>query len=301
MLEKTNFAGLECVRLANETLSLIVTQAVGPRILTLHYQDGKNLFAEIPDAVIKTAGVGTLHLRGGHRLWHAPEVPARTYLPDDAPVTIEAVENGICVSQPVEAATGLQKELHITLPDNSATVVVDHVLRNHGLWPVTCAPWAITQMRPGGTAVLPQRTSRTDPAGLQPNRHIAIWPYTDINSPHITWGNRYILIDASIRAGALKIGLPNPAGWIGYHWQGLFFVKQAAFNPAAAYADFGASSQCYCNDSFIELETLGPLAAIEPGDSVCHRETWRVFADVELKRTEEAIAALCEHLGLGAG
>lgn len=289
---ETRFAGYDCVRLENEALAVWLTRSVGPRIIGLALRGGDNLFAEVPDITLDCPGVGDYRLRGGHRLWYAPEDPRRTYLPDDDPLTLGEVENGLLVTQPVEAPTGIQKSLTITLPGPEARIVVDHTLHNRGREAVELAPWAITQLKPGGVAILPQATGPADEYGLLPNRHIVLWPYTRINSPHITWGDRYLFVEATMQAGALKIGFPNPVGWLGYHLADTLFVKYAAYQPQEAYFDRGSSSECYCNPRFLELETLGPRVVLAPGESVTHRETWAVHAGVSLRRDEAAVQEL---------
>lgn len=298
MLPTTEFLGLECVVLQNQALSLLISRSTGPRVLALHLGEGPNLFAELPHFTIPCPGIGELTLWGGHRLWHAPEVGKRTYLPDDKPVQIDKIPGGLVATPPIEMRAQIQKSLRVTLPNDDATVVVDHVLVNEGLWPITCAPWAITQLKPGGTAVLPQPTSPIDPDGLQPNRPLALWPYTDMKSPHIQWGNEYIFVYSKMTEGALKVGFPNRRGWLAYHWQNTLFVKWAQFDEGATYLDFGSSSQCYCNDQFLELETLGPEATIQPGKSIRHREVWRIYAGVELAPEETAVGTLVNDLNL---
>ena len=297
-MKTVTFQNHTCVELSNSAVSLLITQSTGPRILSLRLNGKANILAELPDFTIDCPDVGTFHIHGGHRLWHAPEVARRTYLPDDDPVQIEPIENGVLVTQKVEAETGLQKSLRITLPDDGATVVIDHMLTNRGLWPVECAPWAITQMKAGGFAIVPQTTRALDPDGLQPNRPISLWPYTDINSPHIQWGNQYIFVHANMTEGALKIGCPNPTGWIGYVVDGMLFVKSAEFDPTATYYDFGSSTQCYCNEHFLELETLAPRSTIQPNATATHREIWRLFDNITLKADESAVA---EQLRVGLG
>lgn len=297
-MESTTFLGLECVRLKNGALELLVTKSVGPRIIYAGLLGGENLLAELPGATLDCPGAGPLKLWGGHRLWHAPEIQRRTYLPDDQPVTINAIEHGIEVIQPLDAQTGIQKSLRIMLPDQAATVIIDHTLTNHAMWPVELAPWAITQLKPGGTAILPQFTGNADPDGLLPNRRVALWPYTDIGSPHITWGNRYLFVQATMTTDALKIGFPNPDGWLAYHIDDTLFVKQAAYHPDADYLDFGSSSECYCRSEFIELETLGPRTKLGLGQAVTHRETWQLHPNVSFAPSEAAAQALAERLGL---
>ena len=302
MLKRTavEFAGYTCVKLENDTLALWVTQSVGPRIIGLALQGGDNLLVQLPDLKIDCPGEGVYSFRGGHRLWYAPEDPWRSYLPDETPVTITDVEGGIQVVQPVESQTGIQKSMIITLPDEGGRVVIDHRLENLGDAPIELAPWAITQLRPGGVGILPQPRAQVDEAGLLPNRHLVLWPYTEINSPHVTWGDRYIFISADLAEGAFKVGYPNPLGWMGYAVDDVLFVKSAAYQTAAYYYDRGCSTECYCGPLFLEAETLGPRTVLASGESVTHREEWRLFSGVLRPSDKDAMQELAEELDLNA-
>ena len=280
-MKTIEYLGQECIELSNGELTLAVTRSVGPRVLSLRIHDSPNLFAQLPDTTLDCPGKEAFHLYGGHRLWHAPEDPVRTYLPDNRPVEVLPLEGGLHLQPPAEIETGIQKALKIRLDPDSNRVEIEHLLENVGLWPVTCAPWAITQMAPGGTALLPQNTELWDHNPTLPNRPVVLWPYTDMNDPVIAWGNQVIQVHAAKTAGALKIGFPNPRGWLAYWLEGYLFIKRAAFDPQAAYFDFGSSSECYCNPDFLELETLGPITTLQPGQSVSHLETWEVYSDMD--------------------
>jgi len=293
-METVNFLGLECYPLENESLKLLVTRSVGPRILSFGFKDGENLFAELPETVIDVPGGGTFRFYGGHRLWHAPEDPGRTYLSDDVPVDIAPLENGLTVTQKTEPQTGLQKTIEVRFPGNSPQVVITHHLTNHGLWPVTCALWALTQMKTGGTAVLPQVRQDT---GVLPNRSLALWPYTDMLNPNVRWGSNYVLLDAELDS-PFKIGFPNPRGWLAYWWNGMLFVKRSAYEAQAEYFDYGSSSECYCDHRFIELETVAPIRTIAPGETASHIETWELYRDVDRPRHQSDAQGLVEKLGL---
>lgn len=297
-MDTTRFLDCDCIVLNNGAVELLVTQNVGPRILALRPQGHTNIFAELPHTVIERPGEKPFRFWGGHRLWYAPEERAITYLPDDAPLEVVPVAGGVRVNQLPEAVTGMQKSLTVTLPDNTAQVVVTHTLTNEGTRPRTCAPWAITQLKPGGFAILPQNNVPTDPDGLLPNRALALWPYTRMDNPFIHWGHSFIFVEATMTEadGPLKIGWPNPAGWLAYHWGDMLFVKQALYEPEATYFDFGSSSECYACSKFMELETLGPRTLLEPGQSVTHQEVWRLFSNVSLVMAEEAVARLMSEL-----
>ena len=104
-----------------------------------------------------------------------------------------------------------------------------------------------------------------------------------------------------MQSGALKVGFPNPVGWLGYALADTFFVKHAAYRPDAAYFDRGSSSECYCNPRFLELETLGPRTTLAPGESVTHRETWAIYGGVTIRRDEAAVQKLVDQLELTKG
>jgi len=293
-MKTVKFLNLDCVPLKNDSIEVLVTQSVGPRIISLKLNDGNNLLAELPDLKITSLDNTPYSLYGGHRLWHAPEEMSRTYIPDDNPVEITIRKNGLLAAQEIEPGTGLQKSLQVHLVENKPQVIIHHTLTNRGFWAVEFAPWAITMLKKGGIAILPQ--ARTD-TGLLPNRSLAIWPYTDINCPQVSWGNSYLLVQTDMEK-AFKIGYPNPRGWLAYWLENTLFVKRATYSLRAEYYDFGSSSECYCNGDFLELETVGPIEVIEPGESATHIETWELYQDIDRPENEAAVQSIVDKLDL---
>ena len=88
-----NFNDLACRWLSNGRVRLAVTTGRGPRIVFCGVGEGRNLLVETPEFLLPSPN-GPLGLLGGHRLWYAPELPERTYWPDDRPVTVEEVAGG---------------------------------------------------------------------------------------------------------------------------------------------------------------------------------------------------------------
>lgn len=292
--QTVRFFDHDCIALENTALSLLVTQSAGPRIISLQFNGGENLFAELPNVVTKRPDGKNFHFRGGHRLWHAPEDMPRTYALDNQPVEIIQTEKSLSVMQQVEAETQIEKSMRIMLVEEKPRVVIHHTLTNRGLWAVECAPWAITQFKTGGMAILPQSREQHD---LLPTRSLSLWSYTDFTSPHVMWGNEYILVRAEMQT-PFKVGFPNLRGWQAYWLDNTLFVKRAEYNKQAAYYDFGSSSECYCNRQFLELETLAPIGRLEPGASVTHIETWELYADVEFPADEKTVQKIVDTLGL---
>ncbi len=274
-----DFEGIQTLKLENPEVAIWVTLSTGPRILGLSAFGSNNLFAVLPDVNDGLPGENRYCLRGGHRLWYAPEHPETTYIPDNEPVEPLVFEDGVELVQSVDRPTMIQKKIRIEVDRLLPKVIVRHTLINTGKKPFELAPWAITQLRPGGLAILPQNTHQDDEHSLQPNRHIVLWPYTRINSPAILWGDEVIFIRASMNEGNLKIGFPNPDGWLAYQIDELLFVKRAEYQPGGEYYDRGASSQTYCDEKCLELETLAPKMNLAPGASAEHVEIWEIYRE----------------------
>jgi len=98
-------------------------------------------------------------------------------------------------------------------------------------------------------------------------------------------------------AGAFKMGWANSVGWLGYWNEDTLFVKHAPYQEGASYFDYGSSSECYCDPRFLELESLGPRTLLAPGESVHHREVWRVYSAVHLEPAEAQVGHWIERLG----
>ncbi len=59
------------------------------------------------------------------------------------------------------------------------------------------------------------------------------------------------------------------------------------------YADLGASVECYRDQRFFELESLGPLTDLEPGAALHHREVWTLIGPDE-RPLDQVLASLPE-------
>lgn len=103
-VEKTEYKGWQnCYRVSNGEVELIVTGDVGPRVIRFRFVGGQNLFKEFPEQLGK-AGEDKFQLRGGDRVWKAPEDPVATWAPDNVPVEIIPIPTGLVRPGPCGAA-----------------------------------------------------------------------------------------------------------------------------------------------------------------------------------------------------
>lgn len=251
--------------------------AFGPRLLGVSIDGAGDLFARLPADVVIESATGDFHLRGGHRLWAGPERPPITYASDDHACVVTTGLDALTVEAPPDAA-GLIKRLDVSLTEGGG-LSVDHRLTNDGASEICVAPWAITQLALGGTALLPVgAAARHD--GPQPDRSLVLWPYTSLTDSRISWSDRTVAIDAS-PGPRLKLGSgPNPRR-LGYLRDGFLFMKEIEA-ATGDYPDRGAVGQVFVAEQFCELETVGVLALLAPGDTATHRETWHLTACADL-------------------
>jgi hypothetical protein len=264
-----DFHGLRTEVVETEHLRVEVTVDAGPRVVRLSTPGGTNVFAETPNAGWDTVHGRPFRLLGGHRLWFAPEPPREQQVPDDDPVDVRV--DGATVT----AQRGA-RELELRLADDGPRVRVRHVLTNDSNSRVRVAAWALTQLRPGGVAVVPLGGSG-GPEQL-PDRNVVLWPYSSLEDPRFALTDRELRVQAKPGESFFKVGCLNRSGEIAYELDDATFVKRFDPEPDAEHADGGANVEVYVCDEFIELETLSPLRVLPPGGSIEHVEEWELRA-----------------------
>lgn len=245
------------------------------RISGLTLRGKTNLLADLGYKPPIPTPFGDFSFHGGHRLWHAPEAMPRTYIPDQL-VTATELPDGVILEAQTEPGTGIRKRIEIRLAPDKPSVRLTHTLINDGMWRVELAPWTITQLRLGGTAILPMPVGNVDAAGLLPNRGLSLWPYSRLNDPRLKLRDDFILFHADALP-PFKIGYFNPHGWLAYYVDGVLFKKTFGAQSNVIYPDNNSNAELYCNNEFIELESLAPLTNLQPGASVEHVETWDIY------------------------
>lgn len=289
----SDFHGQPTRHISTEFIQLEVLEHAGPRIVRLHFRDSANLLAEVPDFVIPT-DFGNYHMWGGHRLWHAPEAMPCTYYPDDDGNIVTELHDGLLLEGPTEPHTGVRKSIEVRLAGDKPGVRLMHILRNQGDQTVELAPWAITQLRLSGVVIAPMPVGNSDPYGLLPNRQVSLWPYTRIRDSRLHWDDDFLLFKADAGLPPFKIGYFNPHGWLAYWIGGILFRKVFQVASDAPHPDGNCNAEIYCNDRFVELESLAPLTQIAPGEQVQAVETWELLDGLEQSGLEEVIDRITE-------
>jgi hypothetical protein len=288
-IEKTAFSGWpNCYRVSNGTIELIVTSDIGPRIMSFGFSGGQNFFWVQKEGAGKS-GEPAWVLRGGHRVWVAPEDLKYTYPPDNGPVKVEIRGNVLIATQPVEKETGVEKQIEIRMAETGSSVTVIHRLRNAGIMPLEYAPWALTMMTPGGAGVTGFPPRGTHDEILVPTNPLVMWAYSNLADPRWKYSNRYLVLKQDpANTTPQKLGLFNPKTWGAYLLKGEMFLKESTADPSKTYPDMGCSYETYTINDFLEMETLGPIQKVPAGATVEHTERWSLHKNVSAPNLTEA-------------
>lgn len=277
-----------CLHLSNGEVEVVVTTDIGPRIARYAFTGGENILADLSGSIEKKT---EWQPWGGHRLWIAPEDRVRSYGPDNGPIAHVREGNRVRLTQPVEPGTQIQKEIVVTVEASGTGVTVEHRLTNRGSARTELAPWALTIMNGGGTAILPQEPYRSHQDALLPARALVLWHYTDLSDPRFQHGPRFLRLSTdAARSEPQKVGASNKAGWAAYARQGTLFVKRIPWKEGASYPDYGSNTELFTQASFIEVESLGPLQTLKPGETATHTERWFLFRNVTIPKSDEDLA-----------
>lgn len=303
----------KCLSLTNGIIQAIVTIEVGPRIISFSRcdtPDTSNIFFE--DIERKHVSKGKVfdqlygegscfYAYGGHRLWLSPEDYSSTYYPDNRPVVYSITEEGVTFT-PSQEKRAIQTSFSVMMGDNSYDMMVIHTGKNVSKDMQMASLWALTMLRPEGTALIPQNP-RKDGNLLQPNRQVSLWSYTDLRDNRLMLGNRFLALRQDpVQTHQMKIGTDCHSGWCLYQSGDLIFVKRYLHNVNAIYPDGGVSFEGFVSGDYLELETLSPLYRIAPGDSVRHVENLSLLYEPDKPMPnpsdEDALSQWVETIGI---
>ena len=292
------------IRLDNGKIEAYLTIDIGPRLIKFNCSGCQNLMYnddELKGFVDVSAGFGEgekWRTFGGHRMWVSPEEMPKTYYPDHEPVEYDIKEEGnkviVTLTPPPQRVTDLQHKWVVTMDDTNE-LILDHYMTNVGKETVRKAIWGITVTDKKGIAVVRQPEKH---AALLPNRHVVLWPYTNPADDRLLWGKDFIAIqqDPADTQVPLKIGYSNYEGklYCFNHGQAMS-IKFDSDYENGEYPDFNVPCEIYTNKNILEIESIGHLEDILPGNTISHREVYSaVVCDMKPTLNEEEIAKALE-------
>ena len=266
----------ECLYVDNGIIEIGVPLSFGIRIAHLSFVSEDNVFFVQPKEMKEFVYESGFRLRGGHRLWLAPESDA-DYYGDNYPIEYEFIGNKLRLSQKNDPLLNVVKSMEIVLEGNE--VHITHRILNTGE-KKNVALWALTVMNGGGvtTVPLPQREG-----GYDPLLHISAWDYTDLGDERLRFGKNEIKLFQRAGERNLKIGVGHPAGAISYENGGVVFKKHIPLMPDGEYPDGGVSFETFVFDHMTEIEGLSPFVDLLPDGTATYKEVWELSRGINNK------------------
>lgn len=302
-----SFAGWpNTYHLTNGLIEARVATDIGPRIVDVRVV-GKESLLYLRESERGGHGEAEWVFRGGWRLWIAPEKKETTYALDNSPCQAEILNSStLRVTGPAQPSAGIQKQIDISLEPGTPRLRLVSRIKNVTDHPLTYAAWSLPVMRPGGRAFVPLDVGSL--TAFDATRKLIFWSYTEIGDPRYHFGDRLIAIDhtkvkpapsgqSGRRDDESKIGVDSAQGWVAYLLDRTLFLKRFPHEAAATYPDGGSTIEVYSSHEFLELEHLGPLTTINPGESITFPEDWWLFTGVTVPSHEhEAVGVLARYV-----
>ncbi len=272
----------DAVRLRSSTAEAIIVPAIG-RVMSFRLRDGENvLWTDSALAGRSGDPTGKEWVNfGGDKSWPAPEAEWRTFtgygnwMPppgfDGLPHEARIEGATVVLVAPIDRFYGIRHERHIALAADAARMTIATTYIRVSGAPARVGIWVITQFVDPVAVFVPVPPRSRFPDGHYVFRD-APWPQREVRDGLIR-----ITRDPRV---AHKLGSDaDRMLWVGENVMCLVASPRVA-DAAAEYPDRGASAEVYTNPDpkrYVELETLGPLATLQPGDRITQTNTYTLF------------------------
>ena len=273
---RVDFFGYEdCVELKNAATRVVLGHHAGGRVLEFSLNGVNAIYLEPGQEGWVWDGSNRINLTGG-RCDIGPEklVPKRDTLwlgpweaeiPGPGKARMTSVEDG---------STGVQLVREFELDPVESRLTFTQTIRNVSDRETRWCHWSRTFATGHGICVLP-----LDDRTKFPDGYIMYGPGPAMNfkpdDPNIYRDGDYLVVADTPRYP--KLGLDSMVGWFGYlTTDDLLFVKQYSTFPTRVYNEMAALtiSIWYKDDRVCELEPIGPMEELQPGESASFTETW---------------------------
>jgi hypothetical protein len=177
------------------------------------------------------------------------------------PYTATLAADTLTLTSSLNAAAPMLSVIKKFSPDLAKeAIVIDYTMTNGGSDPVTCAPWEVTRVAPGGITFYPAAS----PPYAQATPLLAT---TDVAGA--TW-YQHDPTDMTL----YKLFGDGKDGWLAHAAGDLLLIKSFADLPADAAAKNEAEIEIYASPKYVEVEQQGAVATLAAGESLHWTVRW---------------------------
>lgn len=269
-----------CIELKNNNVRVVLCPELGGRILGYEL-NGKNVLYQNPemDGKINEQKVVLRNPDGG-RFDIGPEhiVPSRPALfLGKWTGEIRGKREADLISQK-DTSTGVQLIRNFRLDDNSSRLYVTQTIRNTSNVTKYYCHWSRTFVKGGGISMTPLNSRSRFPKGYLIYGPGSVMDFKPAEEANIRVRNGILeIIGAPARP---KFVMDLEDGWLAYITKdNQLFIKKFPVYPNRVYGEMSGAnvSIWYNKEEMCEIEPIGPMETIRPGEQVSFTETWYLF------------------------
>lgn len=260
----------KCLFADNGIIEVGVPLTFGLRIGHFSFIGEENVFFEQPNDMTQFTTDDGWRIRGGHRLWLAPESKS-TYCPDNEPISYELLGDTLVLTQKEDPWLQIIKQFSLCL--EGQTLRVTHRVTNLSEQPLERSLWAISVMAPGGVEYID--LERRD-GGADHWHRISTWDYTSLGDTRATYTRDQIRLEHLPLEERYKIGVGHPFGPVRYENGNIVFKKYFEVKKDSLYPDANVSYETFFSKYMVEMESLSPLFTMQKGETAEHTEVWEL-------------------------
>lgn len=269
-----------CVRIFNGTVSVILDPNCGGRVLEYSINGQSVIYLDpAHDGWMPRKGQRSIDPSGG-RCDIGPEmlIPQRPELWTGAwTAEIKGTRTARLTSK-ADSSTGVQLIREFRLDSSGSHLSFTQTIKNVSTETKRYCHWSRTFVLGGGVCLVPLSDWSKFPRGFMMYDTGSKLAYRMQNTETVRVRDRFFEIIGP--PPQPKFGIDSYAGWLGYITKNnLLMVKRFPTYTDRAYGDISAFTVAiwYNKDVVCELEPVGPMETIKPGESASFTEDWWLF------------------------
>ncbi|MCU0376763.1 MAG: DUF4380 domain-containing protein [Bacteroidales bacterium] len=269
-----------CIELRNNEARVVLEPNMGGRVIAYEL-DGRNVLYRdsLQDGVVFEPGKVITHPAGGRfdigPEKTSPKRPALFFGKWEG--TITGDREAEMVSQQ-DTSSGVMLVRRFRLDDKGSRLTCTQTIKNISSETKRYCYWSRTFAKGGGISLTPLNHDSRFPKGYMIYGPGNVMDFVPAEEPNIR-----------VREGILEIiGPPErpkfvmdvAEGWLAYITRdGQLFIKTFPVYPERVYGEMSGAnvSVWYNKEQMCEIEPIGPMETIRPGEEVSFTETWHLF------------------------
>ncbi len=273
------YHGWDAYKLDNGTATAVVVPSIA-RIMDFRLDGGDNVIWQNESMLGKESIVTNSDWQnfGGVRLSVSPQ--AKWGWPPDP-----LLDRGACKADIISGVLnikgepapvlGVRLDRAIWMDKKSSSLHLRYSMQNISSNAVSWGIWNIVQLKAGGKILLPAP------------KDAKIWEATEKEGTGIWnpikggvfkfWRQENDMFVMQHTNQTSKIFATSSDGWVAYVYGDTVYVLSFNANQNAKYPAGEGNAEVYTNGSYVELEHIGPLVNLAPGETTVLDEQWQMF------------------------